>query len=54
MPENQVFQGWQGIVCLISTNRKIAWAVAYRAPRDAMTGYRKRQISAAQMYPLLA
>ena len=54
MPENQVFNGYQGIVCLISTNRKIAWATAYRAPRDGMTGHRKRQIRAEQMYPLLA
>ena len=53
MPENQVFNGYQGIVCLISTNRKIAWATAYRAPRDGMTGHRKRQIRAEQMYPLL-
>jgi predicted nuclease with TOPRIM domain len=54
MPENQVFNRYQGIVCLISTNRKIAWATAYRAPRDGMTGHRKRRIRAEQMYPLLA
>ena len=27
IPENQVFNRYQGIVCLISTNRKIAWAI---------------------------
>ena len=26
--ENQVLNRYQGIMCLISTNRKIAWAVA--------------------------
>ena len=54
IPENQVFNRYQGIVCLISTNRKIAWAVGFKAPRDANTGVRRRQIRAEQMYPLLA
>jgi hypothetical protein len=38
MPENQVFQRWQGVVCLISTKRKIAWAVGNQALKDSNTG----------------
>ena len=46
MPENQVFNRYQGIVCLISTNRKIAWTVAYQAPRY----YHRPQIRTQQKY----
>ena len=49
-----MFKGYQGIVCLIFTYRKIAWATAYHALKDGMKGHRKRQIQAEQMYPLLA
>lgn len=54
MPEDQVFNGYQGIVCLISINRKVAWCVPYKANRDAHTGTRRRQIPATKMYVLLA
>ena len=53
MPEDQVFGGFQGIVCLISTNRKIAWCEPYRANKSP-NGVRKRQIPAGKMYELLA
>ena len=53
MAENQVFNRNQGIVCLSSTKRNIAWAVSYQSLRDARTGYHRRQIRGEQMYPLL-
>ena len=49
MPEDQVFNGYQCIVCLISTTRKIAWCVPYKAPRNAEGKGRQRQIPTSAM-----
>ena len=50
MHGDQVFHGFQGTVCLFSTNRRIVWSEAYRVNRSGDSGTRKRQISAAQMH----
>ena len=41
MLENSVSNKYQGIVCLISTNRKTAWAGAYQVSRDSDIGFRE-------------
>ena len=51
MPEGQVFGGFQGIVCLIFINKKIAWYEPYRANRGD-NSVRRRQIPVTRMYEL--
>ena len=53
MPDNQVYNEYQGIAYLISTNKNIAWVVAYKAPSDLDTGLRRLQCKADKMYVIL-
>ena len=53
MPKNQVYNKYQGIVCLILTNWKIVWTILYQAPRDLDTEFSRQQLKAEKMYPFL-
>ena len=44
-------QGYVGCLCLISDNRKIAWAEAFKGNTPDEGGQRTKRIRAGQMFP---